>query len=79
MWNRLRKLAHLMVDVVISLVILGFCGAYIGISSFIVTQVINDLRLDTYIDFSTGFGIISLVLLLVWAPIWLMRERRLHR
>jgi hypothetical protein len=68
-----------MVDIVVALIVLGLCAGYISISSFIVTQVINDLRLDTYIDFSTGFGIVSLVLLLVWAPIWLMRERRLRR
>lgn len=79
MWNRLRNLAVLMADLVVALIVLGLYAVYIGISSFIMTQVINDLRLDTYIDFSTGFGIVSLVLLLVWVPIWLMREKRLRR
>jgi hypothetical protein len=53
--------------------------AYLMINSVIATQVINDLRLDTYVSYETGFGVVVLVLLLGWGPVWLMRsldERR---
>jgi len=79
MYDRMKRLILNGLHLVVALIVLGLYAVYIGISSFIMTQVINDLRLDTYVDFSTGFGIVSLVLLLVWVPIWLMRERRLRR
>jgi hypothetical protein len=43
------------------------------------TEVINDLRLDTYITLETGFGIVMLVLFLGWGPVWLMRSLRNSR
>jgi len=74
MWNRLRNMAALLMDAVVAFFVIVVIAGYIGISSFIMTSVVNDLRLDTYIDFDTGFGIVSLVLFLVWVPIWLLRE-----
>ena len=44
------------------------------INSLIMTRVINDLRLDTYITFDTGMGIVMLILLLGWAPVWLWKS-----
>jgi hypothetical protein len=74
MWNRLRNVALLLIDAVVALVVIVLCIAYVGICSLITASVVNDLRLDTYIDFDTGFGIVSLVLLLVWIPVWGLRE-----
>ena len=67
-------MAALLMDAVVAFFVIVVIAGYIGISSFIMTSVVNDLRLDTYIDFDTGFGIVSLVLFLVWVPIWLLRE-----
>jgi len=76
MYDRIRNLLHLMMDLLVALVVLGLGIAYIGICSFIMTQVINDLRLDTYVDFGTGFGIVNLVLFLGWVPVWLLRAQQ---
>jgi hypothetical protein len=58
---------------VVALVFVGVTFLYVGVSSFIMTRVINDLRLDTYVGIDTGMGIIMLILLLVWGPLVLLR------
>jgi hypothetical protein len=43
------------------------CG-YLATVSLLVTKVINDLRLDTYVETSTGCSIVIIVVALVWMP-----------
>ena len=62
------------VDLVVALILIGAMLAYLMINSIVATQVINDLRLDTYVTYETGFGVVLLVLLLGWGPVWLMRS-----
>ena len=64
---------------VLAMILVGACGAYVIISSLIMTRVINDLRLDTYVTFDTGMGIVMLVLLLGWGPLWINRSLRDRR
>jgi NADH:ubiquinone oxidoreductase subunit 3 (subunit A) len=59
------------VDLVVALVLVGAMLAYLMINTVVATHLINDLRLDTY---ETGFGVVLLVLLLGWGPVWLMRS-----
>ena len=46
-------------------------GLYAGV---VTTLVLNDLRLDTYVGFSTGAQLVLLVFLLVWVPYWGIRK-----
>ena len=62
------------IDVLMVVVMLGAMGAYVVINSVIVTSVLNDLRLDTYITYDTGLGVVMLVLLLGWGPVWLYKS-----
>ena len=79
MRNRAKTLLMHGLNVLLaSILILGFV-AYVGINSILITEVINDLRLDTYITLQTGFGIVMLVLFLGWGPVWLMRSFRNNR
>jgi hypothetical protein len=64
------------INVVLAMVLVGACGAYIIINSLIMTRVINDLRLDTYVAFDTGMGIVMMILLLGWGPVWISRSLR---
>ena len=61
------------IDLFMLLVLLGAMFAYVVINSVLVTTVVNDLRLDTYITYDTGLGIVMLILLLGWGPVWLTR------
>tara|TARA_R110002020_G_scaffold84463_1_gene209198 strand:- start:90 stop:284 length:195 start_codon:yes stop_codon:yes gene_type:complete len=63
----------------VAMVLVAAMLAYLMINSVIATQVINDLRLDTYVTYETGFGVVLLVLLLGWGPVWLMRSLDNHR
>ena len=74
MYERMKAFLHHCISVVLALILLGACGAYVLINSVIMTRVINDLRLDTYISVDTGMGVVMLILLLGWGPVWLMRS-----
>ena len=74
MYERMKAFLHHCISVVVALVALGACGAYVLINSVIMTRVINDLRLDTYVSADTGLGIVMLILLLGWGPVWLWKS-----
>jgi len=74
MYERMKAFLHHCINVVLAMVLIGACGAYVLINSMIMTRVINDLRLDTYVNFDTGMGIVMLILLLGWGPVWITRS-----
>ncbi len=74
MYERMKAFLRGCIDLVLALVLVGAMLAYLMINSVLVTQLINDLRLDTYVTYETGFGVVLLVLLLGWGPVWLMRS-----
>ena len=74
MYERMKAFLYHCINVVLAMVLIGACGAYVLINGLIMTRVINDLRLDTYITFDTGMGIVMLVLLLGWGPVWISRS-----
>ena len=74
MYERMKAFLRRCVDLVVAFILIGAMLAYLMVNSVIATQVINDLRLDTYVTYETGFGVVLLVLLLGWGPVWLMRS-----
>ena len=78
MWSKAKKVLHQFLNILLAAILVLACISYVGINSILFTEVINDLRLDTYVGLDTGFGITLLVLLLGWGPVWLSRslERR---
>ena len=74
MYERMKAFLYHCVNVVMAMVLIGVCGTYVLINSVIMTRVINDLRLDTYVTFDTGMGIVMLILLLGWGPVWINRS-----
>ena len=66
-------------NLVLAIALCALCVIYIGVNSILMTAVINDLRLDTYVAPDTGFGIVMLILLLGWGPLWLARSVSQHR
>ena len=76
MYERMKAFLYHCINVVLAMVLIGACGAYVLINSMIMTRVINDLRLDTYVNFDTGMGIVMLILLLGWGPVWINRSLR---
>jgi hypothetical protein len=74
MYERMKAFLHHCINVVLAVILLGGCAAYVAITSVLMTGVINDLRLDTYVNFDTGFAIVMLILFLAWGPVWVMRS-----
>ncbi len=74
MYERMKEFLYYCINVVMVLILLATSFLYVGINSYIMTRVINDLRLDTYVSYDTGMGVVMLILLLVWAPVWLLRS-----
>ena len=74
MYQRMKVFLHHCINVVGVVILVGALGSYVIINSVIMTRVINDLQLDSYIGVDTGFGVVMLILLLGWGPVWLMRS-----
>ena len=70
----MRVLLHHCINMLIAIILVGALGSYVVINSVIMTRVINDLQLDSYVGIDTGFGIVMLILLLGWGPVWLSRS-----
>jgi len=79
MYERMKAFLHQCISVVLAIILVGAMGAYVVINSVIMTRVINDLQLDTYVTYDTGFGVVMLILLLGWGPVWLSRSLRDRR
>jgi len=72
MYERMKAFLHHCISVVVALLIAAAVFMYAGISGLMTTRIVNNLRLDTYITFDTGMGIIMLIFLLGWAPLWVI-------
>lgn len=68
MYERMKTFLHYCIDMVLCAAIFAITFLYAGISGFLMTRVVNDLRLDTYINFDTGMSIVILIFLLGWIP-----------
>ena len=76
MYDRIKNLLQYFINVVVGLTLLALGCFYVGVSGALVTSVINDLRLDTYVDVRTGCAIVLVILLLSWGPVWVSRSVR---
>ena len=74
MWNKLRRLLDKFVHLLMAIILVAAMGTYVFINSVLVMNIINELRLDTYVSLETGFGIVMVILLLGWGPVWLARQ-----
>jgi hypothetical protein len=75
MYERIKSLLSHCINIVAAVVLLGACLSYVAI----MTHVINSWRLDTYVTLDTGLGIVLLVLLLGWGPVWIARAFKQQR
>ena len=75
----LKRLVHHFMNVIVVLIVLAGGMGYMGVTTVIMTKVINALQVDTYITYDTGFGVVMLILLLGWLPVWMLRIFSSHR
>jgi len=70
MYERMKRLLmsglHLVAAILMTVVI----GIYAGINAVMITRVLNDWRLDTYMGVETGLNILLLLVMLVYIPAW---------
>ena len=72
MYDRMKRLLLSGVHLVVT-GLLAMTGMLYGcISGVMLTRVINDFRLDTYLGAETGLSIILLLVMVVYIPIWFM-------
>jgi len=74
MYERMKAFLRRCLDIVVALVLVALLGAYVIINSIMMTHVINNIQLDAYVTYGTGFSVVMLILLLGWAPAWLKRS-----
>ena len=76
MLDRIKNLLQHFINGVVVLTLFMLGCFYVGVNGALLTSIINDLRLDTYIDIDTGCAIVLVILLLGWAPVWAARAVR---
>ena len=76
MYDRMKTFLYHCFNMLVALIGIAACVAYIGITSILVSNVINDLRLDTYVGIETGFGIVLTLFFTVWVPLHFMLRYR---
>ena len=74
MWNKIKNLLNRGLNVVAAIFLVGLGWLYILMNGVIVTSIINDLRLDTYVNYQTGVAIVLLICLLGWGPLYIMKN-----
>ena len=74
MYERMKAFLHQCINMVVALILVGEVMAYFIINSVIMSSVINDLRLDTYVGYDTGFSVVVLIFLLGWVPFYVSRQ-----
>ena len=77
MLNRVKKMLQQFINGLAILVLFALSVVYLWVNGVIMTAVLNELRLDTYMGMETGFGIVLLVFFLVWVPAYFLV--RYHR
>ena len=60
--------------VVAAVLITALMGIYAGINAIMITRVLNDWRLDTYMGVDTGLNILLLLVMLVYIPAWVFAK-----
>ncbi len=79
MLEKVKRFLSGCLEVVAALFVFLVMTAYLGLTAITLTFVINDLRLDTYVSLGTGVEIVMLIVLLVWAPIFVLRSFKQRR
>ena len=64
----MKRLLYSMLNVLATALILMVAGIYATINGFLITTIMNDLRLDTYLGLDTGLAITLAVVMMVYVP-----------
>jgi len=77
MYDRMKSFLIRMLNVVVSLLLFSLAAIYALIGGFLTTNVINALRLDSYIGVETGIGMVLLLIMLGYIPLyWVIRSAK---
>lgn len=70
MYERMKRLLMSGLHLVAAMLMTAVIGIYAGINAIMITRVLNDWRLDTYMGVETGLNILLLLVMLVYIPAW---------
>ena len=79
MWTKAKEILNHFLNLVLAAFLVGLVALYVCLNGIIMAAVINDLRLDTYVNFQTGMGVVMLIILLGWGPLIMIRNWRPRR
>jgi|ETNvirnome_2_300_1030623.scaffolds.fasta_scaffold44630_2 hypothetical protein len=74
MLDKLKLWLHTVLHLVAALIVATLVAGHILTAGIITTGVVNAWRLDSYITPATGVGIVLLVFMVVWAPLWFLKR-----
>ena len=78
MLDKLKTVLRKAVDLIAVILAICVVMAHIVIAGIITTAVVNVWRLDSYIDPITGVGMVVLLFMVVWVPLWVIKRRDRH-
>lgn len=72
MYERMKRMLHSMLNVLAAALIFMLMAVYATVNGVLVTMIINDLRLDTYLASDTGVAIVLALVMMVYLPIYVL-------
>lgn len=74
MWNKVKGFLIRGINMLTGALLGIGVIAYVLYTGVVATLVLNDLRVDTYVEYGTGAQLVLLVFLIVWVPLWAVRK-----
>ena len=68
----MKHMLHGMLNVLAAGLIVVLMALYATVNGVLVTVIMNDLRLDTYLASNTGVAIVLALVMLVYLPIYVL-------
>ena len=72
MYERMKRMLHSMLNVLAAALIFMLMAVYATVNGVLVTRIMNDLRLDTYLASDTGVAIVLALVMMVYLPIYVL-------
>ncbi len=72
MYERMKRMLHSMLNVLAAALIFVLMAVYATVNGVLVTMIMNDLRLDTYLASDTGVAIVLALVMMVYLPIYVL-------
>jgi|19_taG_2_1085344.scaffolds.fasta_scaffold114293_2 hypothetical protein len=70
--DKAREVGHRLVELMVALTTVAVVAGFAISQGLMLSQVVNALRLDSYISVGVGVEMVFLIFSLVWIPAWML-------